>query len=56
VQERRIVPDYHVADAVSHAVAVLLERGAPLARHFTFQNHGYRVKRVTGATFLAGTF
>jgi hypothetical protein len=27
-----------------------------LSRHFTFQNHGYRVKRVTSATFLAGTF
>ena len=26
-----------------------------LSRHFTFQNHGYRVRRVNAATFLAGT-
>jgi hypothetical protein len=25
-----------------------------LARHYTFQNHGYRIKRVTASTFLAG--
>lgn len=25
-----------------------------LTRHYTFQNHGYRVKRLTAATFLAG--
>lgn len=27
-----------------------------LSRHFTFQDHGYRVRRLTAATFLAGTF
>jgi hypothetical protein len=26
-----------------------------LSRHFTFQNHGYSVRRVDAATFLAGT-
>jgi hypothetical protein len=25
-----------------------------LARHYTFQNHGYRIKRLTASTFLAG--
>ena len=25
-----------------------------LARHYTFQNHGYRIKRLGSATFLAG--
>jgi hypothetical protein len=25
-----------------------------LVRHYTFQNHGYRIRRVTAATFLAG--
>lgn len=26
-----------------------------LTRHYTFQNHGYRIKRLGAATFLAGT-
>jgi len=25
-----------------------------LTRHYTFQNHGYRIRRLTAATFLAG--
>jgi hypothetical protein len=25
-----------------------------LARHYTFQDHGYRIRRLTAATFLAG--
>lgn len=27
-----------------------------LTSHYTFQNHGYRIKRVGAATFLAGSF
>ena len=27
-----------------------------LTRHYTFQNHGYRIRRVTAATFVAGNF
>jgi hypothetical protein len=27
-----------------------------LTRHYTFQDHGYRIKRLRGATFLAGIF
>ena len=27
-----------------------------LSRHFTFESHGYRVRRVDAATFVAGTF
>jgi len=26
----------------------------PLVRHYTFQNHGYRIKTVASATFIAG--
>jgi hypothetical protein len=26
-----------------------------LTRHYTFQNHGYRIRRVTAATFVAGS-
>jgi len=25
-----------------------------LTRHYTFQNHGYKIRRLTAATFLAG--
>jgi hypothetical protein len=27
-----------------------------LSQHYTFQNHGYRIRRLGAATFLAGTF
>jgi hypothetical protein len=39
------------------AVAVATRPGGGwqrLAGHYTFQNHGYRIKRLTAATFLAG--